>query len=49
MPDKKFTGVVDKVGKLIDPKSRTKRVYLLIDNKDSLLEIGMTGSLKLVK
>jgi RND family efflux transporter MFP subunit len=47
--DRKFTGVVEKIGKLIDPKSRTKRVYLLIDNSDSKLEIGMTGSLKLVK
>lgn len=49
MPDKKFSGVVDKIGKLIDPRSRTKRVYLLIDNADSKLEVGMTGSLKLVK
>ncbi len=48
-PDVRFTGVVDKVGKLIDPNSRTKKVYLLIDNADSQLEVGMTGALKLMK
>jgi cobalt-zinc-cadmium efflux system membrane fusion protein len=48
-PDASFAGVVDKVGKLIDPTSRTKKVYLLIDNADSQLEVGMTGTLKLVK
>jgi len=43
---KSFEGVVDKVGKLIDPRSRTKRVYLLIDNPGKELEIGMTGTLR---
>jgi RND family efflux transporter MFP subunit len=47
--DKKFDGTVDRIGKLIDPKSRTKRVYLLIDNSRNELEVGMTGSLQLVK
>jgi RND family efflux transporter MFP subunit len=42
---KKVTGKVAKVGKLIDPKSKTKRVYVLIDNSGGALEIGMTGSL----
>ncbi len=46
---KKYKGTVDRIGKLIDPKSRTKRVYLLIDNSAAGLEVGMTGSLQLVK
>jgi RND family efflux transporter MFP subunit len=46
---KKYKGTVDRIGKLIDPKSRTKRVYLLIDNSGGELEVGMTGSLQLVK
>jgi RND family efflux transporter MFP subunit len=48
-PEKRFSGTVDRIGKLIDPKSRTKRVYLLIDNSSGQLEVGMTGSLELVK
>ncbi len=43
---RRFTGEVTKVGKLIDPKSKTKRVYVLIDNSAGELEIGMTGSLQ---
>jgi multidrug resistance efflux pump len=46
---KHYKGTVDRIGKLIDPKSRTKRVYLLIDNSEAGLEVGMTGSLQLVK
>ncbi len=46
---RKFTGEVGKVGKLIDPKSGTKRVYVLIENSAGDLEIGMTGSLRLSK
>jgi len=46
---KNFEGIVDKVGKLIDSRSRTKRVYLLIDNANSELEIGMTGKLKSIR
>ncbi|MFH0824109.1 MAG: efflux RND transporter periplasmic adaptor subunit [Pseudomonadota bacterium] len=45
----KFKGTVDRVGKLIDPKSRTKRVYLLIDNAEGSLEVGTNGSLLLSK
>lgn len=41
-------GVVDRVGKLIDPKSKTKRVYLLIDNSAGNLEVGMTGALQTI-
>jgi RND family efflux transporter MFP subunit len=43
---RRFTGKVAKVGKLIDPKSKTKRVYVLIDNSAGELEVGMTGSLQ---
>jgi RND family efflux transporter MFP subunit len=48
-PEKQYRGVVDRVGKLIDPKSRTKRVYLLIDNSEAGLEVGMTGALRLAE
>lgn len=48
-PTAMFKGTVERMGKLIDPKSRTKRVYVLIDNADSRLEVGMTGSLQLQK
>jgi len=44
---KKFKGKVDRVGKLIDPKSMTKRVYVLIDNPKGELEIGSSGTLEL--
>lgn len=47
--DQVFQGVVDRVGKIIDPKSRTKRVYLLIDNAAGELEVGMTGALQMVR
>jgi RND family efflux transporter MFP subunit len=47
--NKRYSGIVDRIGKLIDPKSRTKRAYLLIDNSRGELEVGMTGSLQLVK
>lgn len=46
---KTFPGVVERVGKTIDPKSRTKRVHVLIDNPANELEMGMTGSLNLPK
>jgi multidrug resistance efflux pump len=48
-PEKRFKGTVDRVGKLIDPKSRTKRVFLLINNSDNKLEVGMTGTMQLFK
>jgi RND family efflux transporter MFP subunit len=44
-----YKGTVHRIGKLIDPKSRTKRVYLLIDNAGAGLEVGTTGSLQLLK
>jgi RND family efflux transporter MFP subunit len=44
-----FSGEIAKIGKLIDPKSGSKRVYVLIDNSAGGLEVGMTGSLELSK
>lgn len=44
---KKFKGVVNKVGALTDPKSRTRKVYVLIDNSKGDLQIGTTGSIGL--
>ncbi len=46
---KEFSGKVEKIGKLIDPKSNTKRVFVTIDNADGGLEVGMTGVLQLGK
>jgi RND family efflux transporter MFP subunit len=43
---KTYTGRVERVGKVIDVKSKTKRVYVLIDNSRGELEVGMTGSLR---
>jgi RND family efflux transporter MFP subunit len=42
---KKIDGEIERVGSMIDPKSKTKRVYCLIDNTGADLEVGMTGSL----
>ncbi|AFM26306.1 efflux RND transporter periplasmic adaptor subunit [Desulfomonile tiedjei] len=44
-----FKGTVDRVGKVIDPKSKTKRVWVLIPNENQALEVGMTGSLEVSK
>jgi RND family efflux transporter MFP subunit len=46
---KKYQGTVDRLGKLIDPKSRTTKVYVLIENPEGELEVGTTGSLKAVR
>lgn len=43
--EKPFIGTVERVGRLLDPKSGTKKVYLVIDNPDGKLEVGMTGYL----
>jgi RND family efflux transporter MFP subunit len=43
---KTYPGKVYRVGKVIDVKSKTKRVYVLIDNSQGELEVGMTGSLR---
>lgn len=47
--DHKVKGVVDRIAKVIDSKSKTRRVYLLIDNPAGDLEVGMTGALQMVK
>ena len=43
--EKPFLGTVERVGRLLDPKSGTKKVYLVIDNPDGKLEVGLTGYL----
>ncbi len=46
---KKYTGKVEKVGTLIDPKSGTAKVYVLIPNPDEKLKIGTAGRLEVGK
>jgi len=43
---KQFAGTVDKVEPLMDPKTDTKKVHVLIDNPLRELEPGMTGSVE---
>lgn len=43
----RFEGIVERIGKLIDSKSVTKRVYVLIRNSEGRLEIGATGSVEI--
>jgi membrane fusion protein (multidrug efflux system) len=38
-----FEGVVEKVEAPIDPSSQTKKVYVIIDNSNGKLEMGMLG------
>jgi multidrug resistance efflux pump len=45
----RFLGTVERVGALLDSKSGAKKVYVVIDNPNGQLEIGMTGSLEPVK
>ena len=49
--DKKqrFIGTVERLGKLLDPKSGTKKVYVVLDNPKDQLEIGMAGFLEPAK
>jgi len=46
---KRFMGTVEKVGTLIDPKSGTMKVFVLIDNSSEDLRIGTTGRLEIPK
>ncbi|MDQ1240590.1 MAG: rane fusion protein multidrug efflux system [Thermodesulfobacteriota bacterium] len=41
-----FRGTVRKLGVKIDPKSRTRKVFVLIPNDESQLRVGLSGSLK---
>jgi RND family efflux transporter MFP subunit len=49
--DKKqrFIGTIERIGKLLDPKSGTRNVYVVIDNPKDQLAIGMTGFLEPAK
>ncbi len=38
-----FEGIVEKIEAPIDPSSQTKKVYVLIDNSNGKLEMGMLG------
>jgi RND family efflux transporter MFP subunit len=38
-----FPGTVDKVDATIDPASQTRKVYILIENSEARLEMGMLG------
>jgi len=44
-----FVGAVEKIEPIIDPKTGSQKVYVLMDNADEQLGIGMTGSLESVK
>ncbi len=44
-----FAGAVQKHGMKIDPKSNTRKVYVLIPNDESRLQIGLSGQLRLAK
>lgn len=46
---KTFIGSVQKCGVKIDPKSNTRKVFVLIPNDEAALQIGMTGELRLAK
>jgi membrane fusion protein (multidrug efflux system) len=41
-----YKGRIERIGKVIDVKSRTKKIYVLISNTDSQLEVGMSGTLR---
>ena len=45
---KKYEGVVEKVGVLVDPQSKTLKVHILIDNPRGDLQVGATGSIELI-
>lgn len=46
---KQFVGEVAKMEPLIDPKTGTKKIYVLMDNPEEQLGIGMTGSLEAIR
>ena len=46
---RQFFGEVAKMEPMIDPKTGTQKVYVLIDNFEEKLGIGMSGSLESVQ
>jgi membrane fusion protein, multidrug efflux system len=46
---RKYKGVVSKATKAIDPKSKTRKVYVLISNAKDELQLGMSGALEATK
>jgi len=46
---RQFIGEVDKIEPIIDPKTGTQKVYVLMDNAEEQLGIGMSGSLESVQ
>jgi len=42
-----FDGLIEKISSLIDPASKSKRVHVLIDNRDGFLQVGMSGAMTL--
>lgn len=45
----KYRGAVSKATKAIDPKSKTRKVYVLIANDKNELELGMSGALEAIR
>lgn len=46
---RQFVGRVDKIEPIIDPKTASQKVFVLMDNAEEQLGIGMTGSLESIK
>jgi hypothetical protein len=46
---RQFLGRVERIEPIIDPKTDTQKVYVLIDNSQGNLGVGMSGSLESVK
>ena len=46
-PGEEFTGVVDSVGAVVDPKSRTVRVRVVLDNPRGVLKPGMFATVSI--
>lgn len=44
---KTWKGEIAKIASLIDPASKSKRVNILLENPDKILEVGMSGSVEL--
>ncbi len=44
-----FVGEVEKIEPVMDPKTNSQKVYVLMDNAKEHLRVGMTGSLESVR